>query len=132
MVCYISAVVSISTPLSFLSMYTLDVIGYMYSEQPYASVFMSLLTVFCRSFPPVLCSMDRLHALRDTANLPRAVAPPLCPAHLSLDDSGRAEEMDDSGLDMKMDDSLTDMQWLQRMDAGGPLSLSLSLSYRSM
>ena len=55
--------------------------------------------------------MDRLHALRDTANLPRAVAPPLCPP--STDHS-----MNDSGLDMRVDDSLTDMQWLQRMDAG--------------
>ena len=55
--------------------------------------------------------MDRLQALRDTANLPRAVALPLCPP--STDHS-----MNDSGLDMRVDDSLTDMQWLQRMDAG--------------
>ena len=51
--CHISAVVSISTPLSFLShtcIHNLDVIGYMCSKQPYASVFMSLLTVFVVHF----------------------------------------------------------------------------------
>ena len=61
--------------------------------------------------------MDRLQALRDTANLPRAVAPP--PAVSSPVTSGGMERsLNDSGLDLRMDDSLTDMQWLQRMDAG--------------
>ena len=66
--------------------------------------------------------MDRLHALRDTANLPRAIAPPL---HLPAGSStgGMEQGMNDSGLDMmQTDDSLTDMQWLQRMDAGEYLS----------
>ena len=57
--------------------------------------------------------MDRLHVLRDTANLPRAVAPPICSSGCRGQQS-----MNDSGLDMRMDDSLTDMLWLQRMDAG--------------
>ena len=66
--------------------------------------------------------MDRLHALRDTANLPWAIAPPL---HLPAGSSagGMEQGMNDSGLDMmQTDDSLTDMQWLQRMDAGEYLS----------
>ena len=59
--------------------------------------------------------MDRLKALRDTASLPRAVAPPtFCPGS----STGMERSLNDSGLDMRMDDSLTDMQWLQRMDAG--------------
>ena len=61
-------------------------------------------------------SMDRLHALRDTANLPRAIAPPIPSPHTST--SGMESSMNDSGLDMKMDDSLTDIHWLHRMDAG--------------
>ena len=60
--------------------------------------------------------MDRLHALRDTANLPRAIAPPIPSPHTST--SGMESSMNDSGLDMKMDDSLTDIHWLHRMDAG--------------
>ena len=63
--------------------------------------------------------MDRLQALRDTANLPRAVAPTLCTTAGGGGGGGGVElSMNDSGLDMRMDDSLTDMQWLQRMDAG--------------
>ena len=72
--------------------------------------------------------MDRLNALRDTANLPRAVAPPIpCPSS-STYIGGMEQGMNDSGLDMRMDDSLTDIQWLQRMDAGRSLSLSLPLN----
>ena len=70
--------------------------------------------------------MDRLQALRDTANLPRAVAPTLCTASGGGAGAGGGGgggggvelRMNDSGLDMRMDDSLTDMQWLQKMDAG--------------
>ena len=64
--------------------------------------------------------MDRLQALRDTANLPRAVAPTLCTVSGGSGGGGGGVElrMNDSGLDMRMDDSLTDMQWLQKMDAG--------------
>ena len=60
--------------------------------------------------------MDRLHALRDTANLPRAIVPPIPSPHTST--SGMESSMNDSGMDMKMDDSLTDIHWLHRMDAG--------------
>ena len=61
-------------------------------------------------------SMDRLHALRDTANLPRAIVPPIPSPRTST--SGMESSMNDSGMDMKMDDSLTDIHWLHRMDAG--------------
>ena len=62
--------------------------------------------------------MDRLQALRDTANLPRAVAPPPTVSSPVTSGGGMERSLNDSGLDLRMDDSLTDMQWLQRMDAG--------------
>ena len=62
--------------------------------------------------------MDRLQALRDTANLQRAVAPPPAVSSPVTSGGGMERSLNDSGLDLRMDDSLTDMQWLQRMDAG--------------
>ena len=62
--------------------------------------------------------MDRLQALRDTANLPRAVAPPPAVSSPVTSGGGMERSLNDSGLDLRMDDSLTDMQWLQSMDAG--------------